>query len=243
MPTFPTVRHIPVILLLCLLAAGARAQSAVERLDRWARGQEAALTGVRSITMVERGHHMYEGASGPRRMGMDTRYTLGTGTTPPVREVLELTVDGEPHERKPPDRRRHDGNPMQESMQRAVDLLLQPTRLLAEMNPPEEVETIEFNGQQVVSIRTRARDPEAGVARAVWWLDPADGRLVQARVFVESPEGGAFDASVRYDRIEGIDLPVRRRVEGSFPLRRRMRTFTILVDVRADIEGHEIARN
>jgi hypothetical protein len=81
------------------------------------------------------------------------------------------------------------------------------------------------------------------VARAVWWLDPADGRLVQARVFVESPEGGAFDASVRYARIEGIDLPVRRRVEGSFPLRRRMRTFTILVDVRADIEGHAIARD
>ncbi len=237
------MRILSVILLCSLLTAGATAQTATERLDRWAAGQKAALAGIRQITMLERGHHLYEGATGARRLGMNTRYTLESGTAPPQREVVEVTIDGQPVERREGDRPRRHENPIQESMQRAVDLLLQPARLLLLMKPPDEVETIDAGGQEYVSIRTLAVDPGPGVVRAVWWLDPADGRLVQVRVFVENPEGGALDASVRYERIQGIDLPVRRRVEGSFPWRRRMRTFTILVDVRADIEEHQIVRN
>lgn len=237
------MRILPIIVFCSILPAGASAQTATERLDRWAAGQKTALAGVRQITMLERGHHMYEGAAGARRLGMSTRYTLGPGAEPPQREVIEITVDGKPVDRPEGDRPRRHENPIQESMQRAVDLLFQPARILPLMHPPEEVETVEMGGQEYMSIRMRALDPGPGLVRAVWWLDPADGRLVQVRVFVENPEGGALDASVRYERIEGIDLPVRRRVEGSFPWRRRMRTFTILLDVRADIEEHRVVRN
>jgi len=237
------VRNALFILALGLLPFAVRAQSAADRLDRWAAGQQAALSGVRSITVVERGHHMYEGASGPRRMEMTTRYTLDGRPVPPEREVLDLVVNGKPMGRPDPNRPRRHENPVLESMQRSVDLLLQPVRLLPLMEPPEQVETAEFNGREYVSIRTQARDQESGLVRAVWWLDPDDGRLVQVRVFVENREGGAFDVSVRYDRIEGIDVPVRRRVEGSFPWQRRMRTFTILVDVRAELSEHAIVRD
>lgn len=236
------MRILTTIVLCTVVCSGANAQTAVERLERWADGQNAALNGVRQVTMLERGRHVYEGATGQRRLGMSTRYVLESGNAPPQRDVVEVTIDGEPVDRPDEGRRRRHENPIQASMQRAVDLLLQPARLLPLMQPPDEVETIEFNGTEYVSIRMRAIDPGPGLVRAVWWFDPADGRLVQVRVFVENAEGGALDAFVRYERIEGIDLPVRRRVEGSFPWKRRMRTFTILVDVRADIDDHAIIR-
>jgi len=237
------VRALLIIPLLLLLeAVPTRAQTAAEWLDTWARDQEAASRGVRSVTMTERSQHMLESAGGARRLGLTTRFTIGPGDARPVREVVDLTVDGNPVERPSPDRRRHYENPLQEQLQEAADQLLHPLHLLARMNPPSDVETTEFNGQTLISIRTRTRDEGPGVVRAIWWLDPADGRLVQARAFVEGQEGAALDVFVRYERIEGLDLPVRKRVEGSFPMRRRMRTFTILVDVRADLEEHRIAR-
>ena len=54
--------------------------------------------------------------------------------------------------------------------------------------------------------------------------------------------GTPFTITTTYRRIDGLDLPVARTVEGTIPTRRRMRTFTLLFRLEATYSDYRLAR-
>ncbi len=76
------------------------------------------------------------------------------------------------------------------------------------------------------------------------WFSRGAPVLLQSR-FVVRPEqpGPPILVHTEYDRRDGLDVPRFRRVEGSFSMRRRFRTFTTLFSYDAEYTGYRFDRS
>jgi hypothetical protein len=211
-------------------------------LSRWLAGQEAALRGVRLISMQEQGTYDLEGARGRRSVELTIGLEMPRGAQPIERSIQGMAIDGNPVSHGTSDRGRRYASPLSADLQRATDLLLTPGAALEHMIPADAVERDTISTGPIIGIRARATDESSLITRVVWWLDEATGALAIARAFIADPDGAVLDVTVRYNRVEGLDLPLRRRIEGSMPVRRRVRSYTVLVDSRSTFAAHDIDR-
>lgn len=79
------------------------------------------------------------------------------------------------------------------------------------------------------------RPPPAGLRegpppRMLVFLDAVTGELVMTRVRIDLPGDRGLMAETRFQRIQGLDIPLRRTVSGTFPQQRRLRTVTVALD-------------
>lgn len=73
----------------------------------------------------------------------------------------------------------------------------------------------------------RMNAPQQGM---MIWLDPETAELVQTRMHVRSPSDRRLMAETHFERINGLDVPISRLVRGAFPMQRRLRTITLVLD-------------
>ena len=71
---------------------------------------------------------------------------------------------------------------------------------------------------------------EAPPPRMLVFLDAVTGELVMTRTRIDLPGERGLTAETRFQRIQGIDIPLRRTVTGTFPQQRRLRTVTVDLD-------------
>jgi hypothetical protein len=88
--------------------------------------------------------------------------------------------------------------------------------------------------------RRRAR-----VERLTLWLTP-DGHLRRSRALLSPRRPPRRDApfvvTTDYARVQGLDVPAHRHIEGIVQQRRRERSFSMLFDYTATYSDHEVTR-
>lgn len=211
----------------------ARAQNAGIWIRRWVVEQQEASVTVSRIRFEESGSYSLDGAFGARTLEVDSEVVLGLASQEADRRVLRVrTEDGEVREGEQQGRRRL-RHPVRRDLLAATDRLLFPARLLETQVPRGPLENERLNGQDVYRLVTVADAPEDPVESVVWHFARPSGRLVQARAIVRGEGRATLVLEMAYSRREGLDLPTNRKMEGSFEVRRRTRTYTVLVDSRS----------
>ena len=71
---------------------------------------------------------------------------------------------------------------------------------------------------------------EGSPPRIMAFFDAQTGHLVAIHIRLELPGDRSLVAQTRFQRTDGIDVPLTRSVSGTFPLQRRLRTVTVTLD-------------
>ena len=190
---------------------------------------EAAVT-LSRIRLDEVTRHRTESAFGPRDLTLETALVIDR-STPTVDRTIRLARIGD-RDIVPDDgdRRRRFQSPIRRDLLRAADGLLYPERLLGAQESLGDAEPDRLDSREVIRVQTVSTDEAAPVERVTWYFSRPSGRLLRARGVIRGEDRGTLVVTVDYDRIEGLDLPVSRFLEGSFAIRRRTRTYTVLVE-------------
>jgi len=68
------------------------------------------------------------------------------------------------------------------------------------------------------------------IERVSFWFDQSVSRLVMSSSKLIMPGQRVLEIQSRYERIEGLDVPVWRTIKGSFSMKRRLRTTTVRLE-------------
>ncbi len=212
----------------------ADAQSAEHWLRRWRTEQGEASVTLSRLRFDEHTVYDLEGAYGPTKMEISSSVVVSRSEGSASRSAYEVNTG--PHRFNPSERRgrRRFRPPVRADLLREADRLLFPSALMRSLEPRGALNTEHVNGKDIVRIVTTSRDDQAATERVTWFFDQSSGDLLRARAVVKGEDRGTIVVDVRYSRQDGLDLPVSRELTGSFALRRRTRTFTVLVDSRAE---------
>lgn len=229
-------------LLLGLLALPAQAQvtspEAVALLTRWAEATREAFDRVERVDYVETTDQLVDGPFNRHRLGSVADATLYPDRDRPERRIRDFYLDGRPvrpvRARIAQERLRR-AIPGIETVLRAAGLPLQALRGLRPAGAPV-FEALD--GRPVVRVEAVPRTDRDPVERATFWFArPRSARevplLLRSQVILrpDVPRARPIIVTTDYDRIEGVPVPRRRRVEATLQQRRRIRTFTVLITV------------
>ncbi len=257
------------VLLMC--AGPAFAQPAPEALVRtWISEQVEAAADLAHAAVTERAVRAADSPFGSRRVESETHLsgtpgqpetwtrdlralrTNGRPVPPAQRERLErrhrgrLTPPGTPPGRggsAPDPRKRRPGSfvlPGEEALLTPAPLPLHLVRRLRPTAPPAAAEA---DGVPAWRLDAVTRTSGTVLDRATLWFERAGGRLLRSRLVLRPPRmSGPVVVTTEYARIEGLDVPRRRRAEGAMQMRRRLRTFTVLYTLDATYEDYTFER-
>lgn len=241
------MRHLASILLACLvaglfLARGAWAQPRpAELLRGWLDSQQERLEQLSSLEVHEDASLVLDGPFGSRALETTARVVVRRPEERWERDILAASLDGRP---VPPERwemaLRHRTRMVGPRAAEAIRSVVLLPRALRDMRPAGRPERDEVDGRPVWRYDLVSRTRSGPVERVALWLTPT-GRLVQSRVVAHArPDAPPLVVTTWYDRLEGLDLPVERHIEGTAQTRRRMRTFTMLFDYEATYRDYRL---
>jgi hypothetical protein len=223
-------------ILTFLAVLSAEAQSSSNWLRRWRTEQGEASVTLARLKFEEHTVYDLEGAYGPTKMEIESSLVVDRSRGTTSRSAFDVRTG--PHRFNPSERRgrRRFRPPVRGDLLSEADRMLFPSALLADLEPAGSLDKERLDGRDIVRIVTVTRDESAATERVTWFFDESTGHLLRARAVIRGEERGTIVVDVRYRRADGLDLPDFRELSGSFPLRRRTRTFTVLVESRADYE-------
>ncbi len=246
-PTATLLMALPMALLMALFASiGAPAACAQDApapaalVRSWLRHQvEHGADAVR-FTFDERSELTTDGPFGTRRIRQEVRVTGGAGDAPWDRTFVALSVNDRPvgpGRWGEPGRRRHgvESPPMERIMRESH---LGP-RLFERMRTTGTAARDAVGSADAWRVEFLPRDPAAPAERLTLWFDRTGARLLRARMLLRRERGEApLQVTTDYTRIDGLDVPRARHIEGTLQLRRRMRTFTVLFSYRGEYDHY-----
>lgn len=213
-----------------VVAPDAHAQSADTWVHRWAVAQHEASVTIARLQILERGTFSTDGAFGPREMEVVFDVTLQPSSDAVTRSVREIRTEGRVVEEGQGRGRRRFRSPIRRDLLRAADALLFPADLLRTLETRGSPEPDRVNGRESFRLVTVSPDEESAIERVVWHFARPSGRLLQARAIIRGEDRGTLVVEVEYVRHEGLDIPVSRAISGSYGVRRRTRTYTVLLE-------------
>ena len=231
----------PVTILSLFLAslfvvAEVPAQSTDTWFHRWEAAQKEASVAVARLHFREESSFSTDGAFGPREIEVD--FDLIVQQDHVSRAVLEIRRDGQVVEEGQGEGRRRFRSPVRRDLLDAADALLFPSELLScetlETRGPPSPDRV--NGREVVRLVTVAPTEEGQIERIVWHFAKRSGRLLKTQAIVRGDDRGTLVVEVYYARHDGLDIPVSRTISGSYGLRRRTRTYTVLLESESNFE-------
>lgn len=232
----------PRLLLLLVLLLAASTDALAQRPARdvvayWVRQQSDAARPLASVEVDERATWQVDGRRGASRIEQRARVRARPREDVYERDVVDTRVDGRPH-------RGHRGGPpmrhlLDPGLERFGARLLLPLGLVRELRPAAPPMRVEDDGRPQWRVDLVPERPRHPVERATLWFDADEGRLVQSRLLVHAP-GDPHVVTTRYRRVEGLDLPSERRLEGTLTTRRRARTFTVLFALETRYDDYRL---
>lgn len=233
------------ILLLCTApAVHAQVPAAAELLEPWLQSQLEHGAEVAAVRFVEHAAYTVDGPFGRRHVEQEVFVTAPPRANRWERTYRSLTVNGRP---VPPERwddlrrRRHGvaGVPLERIMRAAH---LRP-RLFARLRPAGAVARGDLDGVPGWRLDLVPREETLPVERLTLWFDRNHRQLRYARAILRRERGDApFVVETEYTRVDGLDVPHRRRIEGTFQVKRRMRTFTMLFEYEGLYDEYRVTR-
>lgn len=214
-------------------------------LHRWVSSQVPAARLARQISFAEETQRVLDGPFGKRRLQMRSRLTGHPGTNDWKRDILTASANGRILTPSEFDRMERLSDHMAGArVDRLLQELLFPAGALARMRSvgPATRETI----RGVAAWRFDAAAPETArlsVQRMTIWMSAEKATLLRSRTILNRPsDRSTLTVVTDYDRDRGLDVPVRRHVEGTIQARRRLRTFTLVLRVDSHYSDYRINR-
>lgn len=99
-----------------------------------------------------------------------------------------------------------------------------------------------FGRRPSPGMRTGQNGWEAPVERITYWFDEDIERLIMSFSVVTFPGNRSLEAQTSYERIEGLDVPVWRTIEGTFAMQRRLRTITVRLKHESTFSNYTFQR-
>ncbi|NBC17520.1 MAG: hypothetical protein GVY18_09435 [Bacteroidetes bacterium] len=213
--------------------------SAHALLRQWHTAQAERLDRVARFTAEEAAAWTLDGPFGIQEMEVTAHITGTQGDWD--RTVASVRVNGRPvaPERweRMRRRRQHFAGPEAEAMTRSV---LQLPRLIRWMRPASRPSEETLDDRPVWRFDLVPERPRSVIERLTLWLAP-DGRLLQSRALLRPRRHPApFIITTDYARVQGLDVPAYRHIEGIVQQRRRERTFSMLFDYTATYAEHAL---
>jgi len=236
-------------LLLCLALLPATAHPQEMPRPRtlvraWLADQAERARDVSRVDVQERAEWTIDGPFGVRRLGWVADVSGGPDVDGWHREPRSAHINGRaiPLTRwlELDEQRRSMMGPYAEPATRAV---LQLHRLIASMRPTEEAVPEDIDGVPCWRVEMAPRALREAVERYTLWFDRANGLLIRSRALVRAPRTDQpLIITTDYMRLEGFDVPRRRFMEGTLRTRRRLRTYTQLVQYEATFSDYRFIR-
>ena len=240
-------RHALHIAVLLALAVPARAQEAPrpETLVRaWAASQGAHADEIEGVTLREHSEWTIDGPFRLRRTRLVADVHGERDGEGWARDPVEVAIDGRPvplerwqqWERQ----RRQLLGPRTEEAARTVILLHD---MLEHLVPAGGAVPDALDGVPAWRVELVARTAREPLDRYTLWFDRQRGHLLRSRA-VARPRRSERPLVVvtEYARVEGLDVPRRRRLEGSTQMKRRLRTYTVLYSYQARYDDYRFFR-
>ncbi len=230
------VTIVSLFLASLIVAAEAPAQSADTWFHRWSSAQQEASVAVAKLQFVERGSFATDGAFGPREMEVDFDLTVEPDEV--SRSVLEIRTKGRIVDESQWRGHRRFRSPVRRDLLRAADALLFPSDLLASgtLKTRGTPDPDRVNGREAVRLLTVSPNETGQIERVVWHFVRRSGRLLRTQAIIRGEDRGTLVVEVNYARHDGLDIPVSRTISGSFGVRRRTRTYTVLLESESVFE-------
>lgn len=232
------------LLVLALPLAAQEAPRPGVLLRGWLASQDAMASNLARVALREEAAWTLDGPFGVRRLLTLAEVEGSTGDEAWQRRVLEVEVNGRrvPRERweQAEQQRRRLMDPRAETAARAV---VQIHQLLAKLRPAGDTSRDALDGVRCWRIELVPRNRREAIERVTLWFSRSDGHLARSRVVVERRRGAMpFIVTTDYRRVEGLDVPRRRHIEGTTQMRRRLRTYTILFTYEATYADYRFFR-
>lgn len=117
---------------------------------------------------------------------------------------------------------------------KAASMIVQLHRLIGRMRPAGPVAPDDVAGIASWRVELVPRNPQEPIERYTIWFDQNNGHLIRSRALVRARRAESpFIITTAYTRVQGFEVPARRRMEGTVRTRRRMRTYTMLFTYEA----------
>ncbi|MCH8122565.1 MAG: hypothetical protein IH853_05530 [Bacteroidetes bacterium] len=212
-------------------------------LRTWMQGQRSAVEKIGSLRVVESVEQVMDSGFGKQELRFEAVRELGPDAQSPGRTISRIRFNGR---EVPVDRgervRRRFRSMLRPEMARLLDAYRFPVREIARMVPSRSITQEALDGTPMWRVDSVPRNQGGPIERLTAWFDQDDFRLQASQTVLSLPRGNSLRIRTAYDRFDGIDLPVHRQVEGSTPVRRRMRLFTMLFEQRVEYSDYEITR-
>lgn len=130
-------------------------------------------------------------------------------------------------------------NMLQPETTRMLDDIGIPAAHIARLDPTGAPKSDRIAGRSALRIDTRPPGPHARRLTVSLWFDERGERLIATRLVLQFPGDRRLTAFTEYDEIGGLDLPVRRTVDGVVPVPRRGRNVSLALDHRTHFTDYE----
>lgn len=211
-------------------------------LRAWFVSQQTLLSNLHAFEHTEAAEWTLDGPFNIHHMAHEAEVRVSRDTDELQRDLQSMHLDGAPVS---PDRwealqqrRRTMAGPELDALTRVERQLPRFLRALRVVGRATE-ESV--HGSTVLRVELVPRNDDHRLERATLWFDVTQGHLYQSRLLVRRRAAlPPFIITTTYTRHQGMDVPVARHIEGTVQTRRRGRTFTTLIDYRAQYSNHRL---
>ncbi len=217
------------------------AQDARGLLRTWMEGQRSAIEEIGSLRVTESIEHVMDSGFGRQELRLEATREVGPEAESPGRTISWIRFNGRkvPTGRGNGIRRRLRGM-LRPEMAGLLDGFRFPVQELARMKPPEAISQEDLDGSPMWRMDTVPRNRGGPSERLTAWFDQENFHLQATQTIFSSRGERSLRIRTAYDRFDGIDLPIHRQIEGSTPVRRRTRFYTMLFEQRIEYSEFEI---
>lgn len=114
---------------------------------------------------------------------------------------------------------------MRPDVLRRFDSFIFPGQLFGRFKPAGSPSIEERDGIEYWRLDAVPRERQGPFARLTAWFDAANFSLRASHAILPLPGRARLSIRTNYETIDGLDVPIRRVIKGSIPMRRRMRMF------------------
>ncbi len=223
------------------LAIGALAQNESEPFRSWMEEQRQSIERITSFQVNETVLHTMDGGFGKQALRTQARLRGGPDADPPGRTIIRMELNGREVSPEHGERvRRQQRSMFRTEIGRVFESFRFPVQDFSRMQMTRQMTEDELHGVPVWRVDAAPRTRSNPVERMTAWFDAETFQLLATQTLMHTRGGQPVRVRSTYQRIDGIDLPLQRVLEGSSAVRRRMRLFTVLFERTIDFSNYQL---
>lgn len=203
-------------------------------LHQWPTAQQKALSQTAYLTFKRQSKRVIDSPHGTHKTREKTEIYGRPSSDHWTHQFISATINGQPANEDQLERREQRWSSALKPYMNIINQInpVSP-ETVAQMHPSTPLEADTLNGVPVWSFNVVAPEEKELLERATLWFRQDTLQLEQSRAIYKPTDGQSMVVTTEYIRVRGIDLPKRVHSEGILRYRRRLRSFTLLIETTA----------